>query len=43
MRQAGRAVDSAVVRSIAVSGLRLCGDIDRTAADRALALVDTYL
>jgi hypothetical protein len=43
MRQAGRTVDDDVVRSIAISGLRLCGDLDRTAADRAIALVDTYL
>ena len=43
MRQAGRTVDNDVIRSIAISGLRLCGDLDRTAADRAIALVDTYL
>ena len=43
MRQAGRPVGNDVVRSIAISGLRLCGDLDRTAADRAIPLVDTYL
>lgn len=43
MRQAGRPVNNDVVRSIAISGLRLCGDLDRTAADSAIALVDTYL
>lgn len=43
MRQAGRPVDNSVIRSIAISGLRLCGDLDRTAADRALGLIDTYL
>ncbi|MFI5623579.1 hypothetical protein ACIA03_08950 [Nocardioides sp. NPDC051685] len=43
MRQAGRPVDNGVIRSIAISGLRLCGDLDRTAADRALGLIGTYL